>query len=214
MIRLDQISKQHGRQILFVEASAAVHRGEKVGLVGPNGAGKTTIFRLITRRGAARRRPGLDRSRRHHRLLQPGRRRDGRAPGGRRGDGRRRRRSPRSPPSCAQLERRDGRSRRAPTRWTRCIERFGEAQARFEELGGYALEARAREILAGLGFCAGDDGRRRRRALRRLEDARRAGAHPADAARRAAARRADQPPRHRVDHLARALPRTTTRARC
>ena len=47
MIRLDQISKQHGPQILFVEAAAAIHRGEKVGLVGPNGAGKSTIFRLI-----------------------------------------------------------------------------------------------------------------------------------------------------------------------
>src|SRR6185503_4625578 len=49
VIRLDSISKQHGRQILFLEASAAINRGEKVGLVGPNGSGKTTIFRLITR---------------------------------------------------------------------------------------------------------------------------------------------------------------------
>src|SRR5437773_6465802 len=49
MIRLDQISMQHGRQILFVDAAAAVHRGEKVGLVGPNGAGKSTIFRYLTR---------------------------------------------------------------------------------------------------------------------------------------------------------------------
>ena len=49
MIRIDSISKRHGRQILFLEASAVVNRGEKVGLVGPNGAGKTTIFRLITR---------------------------------------------------------------------------------------------------------------------------------------------------------------------
>jgi ATPase subunit of ABC transporter with duplicated ATPase domains len=32
------------------------------------------------------------------------------------------------------------------------LDRFGEAQARFDELGGYGLEARAREILAGLGF--------------------------------------------------------------
>src|SRR5438874_13148706 len=49
MIRLDSIGKRHGKQILFVEASAAVNRGEKVGLVGPNGAGKTTIFRMITK---------------------------------------------------------------------------------------------------------------------------------------------------------------------
>ncbi|HTB59068.1 MAG TPA: ATP-binding cassette domain-containing protein, partial [Polyangia bacterium] len=49
MIRLDQISKQHGPQILFVDASAALFRGEKIGLVGPNGAGKSTIFRMIMR---------------------------------------------------------------------------------------------------------------------------------------------------------------------
>src|SRR5438309_9657886 len=48
MIRLDSISKQHGHQILFIEASAALQKGEKIGLVGPNGAGKSTLFRLIT----------------------------------------------------------------------------------------------------------------------------------------------------------------------
>src|ERR1700686_222575 len=47
MIRLDNISKQIGHQILFIEASAALEKGEKVGLVGPNGAGKTTLFRMI-----------------------------------------------------------------------------------------------------------------------------------------------------------------------
>src|SRR6478609_1200685 len=47
MIRLDNISKQNGHQILFIEASAVLHKGEKVGLVGPNGAGKTTLFRMI-----------------------------------------------------------------------------------------------------------------------------------------------------------------------
>jgi ATP-binding cassette subfamily F protein 3 len=47
MIRLDNISKQNGHQIVFIEASAALQRGEKVGLVGPNGSGKTTLFRLI-----------------------------------------------------------------------------------------------------------------------------------------------------------------------
>jgi len=48
MIRLDNISKQNGHQILFIEASAALYRGEKVGLVGPNGAGKTTLLRAVS----------------------------------------------------------------------------------------------------------------------------------------------------------------------
>src|ERR1700744_4951224 len=47
MIRLDNVSKQVGHQILFIEASAALQKGEKIGLVGPNGAGKSTLFRMI-----------------------------------------------------------------------------------------------------------------------------------------------------------------------
>src|SRR5215831_15904619 len=49
VLRIDSVSKRHGAQILFLEASAALARGEKVGLVGPNGAGKTTLFRLLMR---------------------------------------------------------------------------------------------------------------------------------------------------------------------
>jgi ATPase subunit of ABC transporter with duplicated ATPase domains len=52
VIRLDSIGKQHGRQILFMDASCAVFRGEKVGLVGPNGSGKSTIFRMIVKEEA------------------------------------------------------------------------------------------------------------------------------------------------------------------
>src|SRR3954451_11682989 len=48
MIRLDTISKQNGQRLVFIEASAALQKGEKIGLVGPNGAGKTTLFRMIT----------------------------------------------------------------------------------------------------------------------------------------------------------------------
>ena len=55
------------------------------------------------------------------------------------------------------------------------------------------------------------DRRRRRRALRRLEDARRHGARAARPARRPADGRADQPPRHRVDHLARGVPQVAAR---
>ena len=52
MIRLENIGKQNGKQIVFIEASAALQKGEKVGLVGPNGAGKTTLFRMITGRSS------------------------------------------------------------------------------------------------------------------------------------------------------------------
>jgi len=47
MISFSRISKQYGRQVLFVDASFQLNPGEKVGLVGPNGAGKTTLFRMI-----------------------------------------------------------------------------------------------------------------------------------------------------------------------
>src|ERR1700744_800242 len=47
MIRLDNISKQNGHQLLFIDASMGLQKGEKAGLVGPNGAGKTTLFRMI-----------------------------------------------------------------------------------------------------------------------------------------------------------------------
>ena len=47
MITLTGIQKQHGNQVLFVDASMQLNPGEKVGLTGPNGAGKSTVFRLI-----------------------------------------------------------------------------------------------------------------------------------------------------------------------
>ena len=48
MIAFSGISKQYGRQVLFVDASFQLNPGEKVGLVGPNGSGKTTLFRMVT----------------------------------------------------------------------------------------------------------------------------------------------------------------------
>src|SRR6188768_1619565 len=48
MIAFANVSKQYGKQILFVDASFQLNPGEKAGLVGPNGAGKTTVFRMIT----------------------------------------------------------------------------------------------------------------------------------------------------------------------
>ena len=48
MIHLTNITRQHGSQILFQNASLQIPPGTRTGLVGPNGAGKSTIFRLIT----------------------------------------------------------------------------------------------------------------------------------------------------------------------
>jgi ATP-binding cassette subfamily F protein 3 len=47
MIQLSNISRQHGSQILFRDASCQILPGTHTGLVGPNGAGKTTVFRII-----------------------------------------------------------------------------------------------------------------------------------------------------------------------
>src|SRR6266853_483018 len=47
MLTVSQISKSFGGRTLFEDASLQVNRGDRIGLVGPNGAGKTTLFSLI-----------------------------------------------------------------------------------------------------------------------------------------------------------------------
>jgi len=150
MIRLDQISMQHGRQILFVEAAAAIHRGEKVGLVGPNGAGKSTIFRLITREETPDDvQVSIDRGVTIGYFSQDVGEMSGRAVVAEVMDGA-------GPVSTVAAELRQLEQAMADPQYTgdfdSLIERFGETQARFEDLDGYALDARAREVLAGLGF--------------------------------------------------------------
>ncbi len=48
MINIANVSKHYGNKVLYKNASFQLNPGEKAGLVGPNGAGKTTIFRIIT----------------------------------------------------------------------------------------------------------------------------------------------------------------------
>ncbi|ACG72950.1 ABC transporter-related protein [Anaeromyxobacter sp. K] len=150
MIRLDAISKQHGNQLLFVEASAVVHRGEKVGLVGPNGAGKSTLFRLITREEAPDEgQVSIDRGVTVGHFSQDVGEMSGRTALAETMDGA----GPVSEVAAELhgLEQALADPERADE-LEALVERFGHVQARFDELGGYALEARAREILAGLGF--------------------------------------------------------------
>src|SRR5208282_2445933 len=47
MLTLSDISKAYGGRVLFAAATLQVNRGDRIGLVGPNGAGKSTLFSII-----------------------------------------------------------------------------------------------------------------------------------------------------------------------
>ncbi len=150
MISFSNIQKQYGKQLIFVEASFQLNPGEKVGLVGPNGAGKTTLFRMIMNEETAddgdisvpkkltigyfrqdvdemAGRPVLD---------------EAIAGSGRVGDLHHElvdlQNAMEDPAKAGEMD--------------KILDRFGEVQEEYEHLGGYTLEAQAREVLAGLGF--------------------------------------------------------------
>ncbi len=204
MIRLDNISKQQGHQLLFIEASAALNRGEKVGLVGPNGAGKTTLFRMIT--GEEHPDEGqvaVDRGITIGYFSQDVGEMAGHSAVSEVMNGA-------GPVSTVAAELKALEAAMAdPERaddMASIVARYGEVQARFEELDGYALEGRAREVLSGLGFSQemmdGDVGALSGGWKMRAG----AGPHPADAPGRDAARRAEQPPGSGEPHLAGGIP--------
>ena len=150
MIRLENISKQNGNHLLFIEASAALMKGEKVGLVGPNGAGKTTLFRMIAGQEAPDEgQVSVDRGVTIGYFNQDVGEMSGRSALSEVMDGA-------GPVSAVAAELNALETAMAdPDRvdeMDEIIEHYGEVQARFEELDGYALEGRAREVLAGLSF--------------------------------------------------------------
>jgi ATPase subunit of ABC transporter with duplicated ATPase domains len=150
MIRLDNVSKQVGHQILFIEASAALQKGEKIGLVGPNGAGKTTLFRMISgQEPPDEGQVSLDRGITIGYFSQDVGEMSGRSAVAEVMDGA-------GPVSVVTGELRELEAAMAdPDRaddMDEIIVRYGEVQHRFEELDGYALDGRAREALSGLGF--------------------------------------------------------------
>jgi ATPase subunit of ABC transporter with duplicated ATPase domains len=149
MIRLDNISKQNGHQILFIEASAALQKGEKIGLVGPNGSGKTTLFRMVTGQELPDEgQVSVDRGVTIGYFSQDVGEMSGRSAVSEVMEGA----GPVSTVAAElkELETAMGDPDRADM--DDIITRYGEVQARFEELDGYALEGRAREVLAGLSF--------------------------------------------------------------
>jgi ATPase subunit of ABC transporter with duplicated ATPase domains len=161
MIQLDNVTRHHGGQVLLLDTSMGVFRGERVGLIGPNGAGKSTVFRMMVGQeppdgGQVNIDKGItigffDQNvgeMSGESALEATIRGAGEVSDVRR--------------EIAQLEA----AMADPEQMDQIdalVERFGTVQARFDELDGYALEARAQEVLAGLGFdsdmVAGDVGK-------------------------------------------------------
>jgi ATPase subunit of ABC transporter with duplicated ATPase domains len=150
MIAFSNINKQYGKQLIFVEASFQLNPGEKVGLVGPNGAGKTTLFRMIVGEEepdegevSVPKRLTLGYFRQDVEEMQGRSVLDEAIAGsGRTGDLHHQlealQQAMEDPARAAEMD--------------RTLARFGEVQEEYEHLGGYALEAQAREVLHGLGL--------------------------------------------------------------
>jgi len=150
MISLSNINKQYGKQLIFVEASFQLNPGEKVGLVGPNGAGKTTLFRMIVgEEDPDEGEVSVPKKLTIGYFRQDVEEMKGRsvldeaiAGSGRAGDLHHQlealQHAMEDPAQADELD--------------RILMQFGEVQEEYEHLGGYTLEAQAREVLHGLGF--------------------------------------------------------------
>jgi ATPase subunit of ABC transporter with duplicated ATPase domains len=150
MISFSGIHKQYGKQLVFVDASFQLNPGEKVGLVGPNGSGKTTLFRMVMgeefpdegdvsvpkRLTIGYFRQDVEEMRGRSVLDEAI------AGSGRLGDLHHElealHHAMEDPEKTDSLD--------------QTLARFGEVQEEYEHLGGYSLEAQAREVLHGLGF--------------------------------------------------------------
>ena len=147
MIAIQGLTKQYGKQLLFVDASFQLNPGEKVGLVGPNGSGKTTLFRII----AGEESPddgdvSLPRSMTIGYFRQDVEEMAGRsvldeaiAGSGRLGA---------LHHELEELQHAMADPARADE-LDAILARFGDVQEEYEHLGGYALESQAREVLQG-----------------------------------------------------------------
>ncbi len=150
MINLTNISKRYGRQILFVETSFQLNPGEKIGLVGPNGSGKTTVFRLIVgEEGPDEGTISVPKRVTIGYFRQDIAEMSGRtvldetiAGSGDLGE---------LHHELADLELAMADPERVDE-MEKILERFGEVLDAYQSQGGYDLEARARMVLAGLGF--------------------------------------------------------------
>ncbi len=146
----DKITKSFGGRVLYAGATLQLNAGERWALVGPNGSGKTTLLRIIMgEESADEGTVSFARDVTVGYLEQETHLAGEKSALAEVVD---------SAHEVKEMERRVRElehqiSETAPgEELDRLLERYGAAQDRFERLGGYELEARARQILAGLGF--------------------------------------------------------------
>jgi ATP-binding cassette subfamily F protein 3 len=160
MISLSNITKLQGQRVLYENGGFFVRPGDRIGLVGPNGAGKTTIFRLMV---------GEDHPDAGQIAIDPGvvvgyfsqdvGEMSGRSTLGEveAGAGR--------VSELAEIIRRSeerlaesGEKPLSDDEMDKLMQVYGDAQQEFQARGGYDLEARAKEVLTGLGIGPQDHG--------------------------------------------------------
>lgn len=141
MLTISEISKAFGGRTLFSEVSLQVNRGDRIGLVGPNGAGKSTLFNLILQKEA----PDAG-TIAFQRNVSVGFLPQESAPAG---EETVLELATAITPEIEKLQKQLKAWEAAhPTE----IEHHDDIHARFDELGGYQLESKAKKILAGLSF--------------------------------------------------------------
>ena len=149
MISIQQVSKRFGGRVLFREASLRIGIEDRMALVGPNGAGKTTLIEMI----AGRVSPdsgtiAINKKAVIGYLTQELEAHKGKTvleevlSGG---------------ADVSSIEHHlrlleEEIATASPEAAGELLAHYGELQSKYEHLGGYSIEARAREILFGLGF--------------------------------------------------------------
>lgn len=161
MIHLTNITKHAGSRTLFVNGDLQINPNEKIGLVGPNGAGKSTIFRIIT--GETKLDEGL---RNVSDKLKIGYfSQDVAEMSGRTVIEEVKTADPRLNKILLELKEIEKKlelsaiSPLSDDQLNSTLEKYGDLQTKFEQMGGYLLETRATEILTGLGIAPQDHSR-------------------------------------------------------
>ncbi len=153
MLSANRISKTHGARTLFRDVSIQVRAGRRIALVGGNGVGKTTLLEMLV--GIQQPDSGE--------VIRPAKTRVGYLPQDLAAEQRGTviEEALRGADHITKLQEELAALEQAMSSSTgeeadRVITRYGELQSRFEQLGGYAIEAEAHRVLAGLGFTAAD----------------------------------------------------------